>query len=183
MSRMKNMILPFLLIIVFSLSGYSQEVKLKSGFGIGFQINQYQKDFGLGFQLNSPYFVQNRLTIRLRGNIMFFEHSDRQTGKITWTNYTNFTLGIAGIGGYVSDRIRVYGEGGMVMLLPHFDFSSEQAIFGGYGLFGFEFFMSEAFNYFIELGGVGTGARADELPFAPIFSNGFLASVGFRKVF
>ncbi|HEY5825345.1 MAG TPA: hypothetical protein VIT44_13315, partial [Cyclobacteriaceae bacterium] len=59
-------------------------------------------------------------------------------------------------------------------------FSSEQFVFGGYGLFGFEFFMHSSSNYFIELGGIGTGARADKIASQPIYSNGFLISTGFR---
>jgi hypothetical protein len=35
-------------------------------------------------------------------------------------------------------------------------------------------------SYFIELGGVGTGANADKVTGNPIYSNGFLISVGFR---
>jgi hypothetical protein len=40
--------------------------------------------------------------------------------------------------------------------------------------------MGPGINYFIELGAVGTGAKADKLPTNPIYSNGFLMSVGFR---
>ena len=40
--------------------------------------------------------------------------------------------------------------------------------------------MNKSINYFIELGGVGTGAKADKIAFKPIYSNGFLIDVGFR---
>ncbi len=50
--------------------------------------------------------------------------------------------------------------------------------------FGFEFFFTENTNrnpsYFIELGGIGTGAIANKLSSNPIYSNGFLISVGYR---
>ena len=35
-------------------------------------------------------------------------------------------------------------------------------------------------NYFIEMGGVGTGAIAEKSIGKPIYSNGFLLSVGLR---
>jgi hypothetical protein len=35
-------------------------------------------------------------------------------------------------------------------------------------------------SYFIELGGIGVGANADKVPGKPIYSNGFLISVGVR---
>jgi hypothetical protein len=35
-------------------------------------------------------------------------------------------------------------------------------------------------SYFTELGGTGTGARADKLPGAPMLANGFNVTVGFR---
>ena len=54
---------------------------------------------------------------------------------------------------------------------------------GGYGLFGFEFFMNSRNNYFIEIGGVGTGAVADKVANSPIYSNGLLINVGFRHQF
>ena len=53
-------------------------------------------------------------------------------------------------------------------------------VLGGYGLLGFEFYPHRKGCYFIELGGVGTGATADKIPSSPIYSNGFLISTGIR---
>lgn len=74
----------------------------------------------------------------------------------------------------------MYGEGGILGLFPSSDFSSKKFVFGGYGLFGFEFFMNQMNKYFIELGSCGTGAKADKIATKPIYSNGFLISTGFR---
>ena len=65
-------------------------------------------------------------------------------------------------------------------ILPNSDFSNKSSEFGGYGVFGFEFKSRPIFGYYIELGGVGTGAIADELATNPIYSNGFLTKVGLR---
>jgi len=67
-------------------------------------------------------------------------------------------------------------------LIPNGIFSSASSQAGGYGLFGFEFKPIDAFGFYLEVGGLGTGAKADKLPTKPIYSNGFLTNVGFRIV-
>jgi hypothetical protein len=79
--------------------------------------------------------------------------------------------------------MRLYGEGGVIVLFPSSEFSSESEVLGGYGLFGFEFFFSHQSNYFIEIGGIGTGAVADKASGKPIYSNGLLINVGLRHHF
>ena len=161
----------------------AQEAQINNGFGLGFQLNQYQKDFGFGIQLTSPYFLHDRMAVRVRGNFMFHEHISVESQEYTWTPYSNITLGLVGVGGYVGEHIRLYGEGGAMLLLPSDDFSSESSEIGFYGTFGFEFYSAPHINYFIEIGGVGTGAKADKIPLSPIYSNGLMLSVGFRHVF
>ena len=158
----------------------AQTASLPSGFGFGFQLNQYQNDFGLGLQVTSPLFVHNRLGIRVKGNFMFLEHLKNDLTE--WTPYSNVSVGIYSIGGQVGENIRLYGEGGIVFLFPSSEFSTSSSDIGGYGLFGFEFFFSNHTNYFIELGGIGTGAKANKIEHSPIYSNGFLISVGFRAI-
>ena len=175
---MKKTIFTLSIIFTFLVISNAQEDKISHKFGAGFQINQYQNDFGLGVNLTSPYFVYNRMALRFRGNLMFYQHvKDNET---TWSPYSNISLGLIGVGGYVADFIKLYGEGGIIGLFPSEEFSSESFLIGGYGLFGFEFYMSHSLNYYIELGAVGTGAIADKLPANPIYSNGFLINVGFR---
>lgn len=81
------------------------------------------------------------------------------------------------------ERIRLYGEGGFIGLFPDSSFSDTDFVAGGYGVFGFEVFMDLRRRYFIEIGGVGTGAREDNTPGRPIYSNGLLISTGLRGVF
>ena len=175
---MKNLIIAAFLTLGFASTTYAQENRISTDFGLGFQLNQYQNDFGMGINLTSPYFVYDHLAVRARANLMFNEHLQDQ--NITWTPYSNITLGLIGTSGYVGDFMRLYGEGGVIMILPSSTFSSGDPEFGGYGLFGFEFYMSPITNYFIEIGGVGTGAVADKVPGNPIYSNGLSISVGFR---
>lgn len=163
--------------LTFNHSLHSQ-AKPSSKMSIGFNLGQYQRDFGLGVNITSPYFLKDNLAVRFRANFMFNEHEFNN--EITWTPYTNFTLGLIGVGGTISDFARLYGEGGIILIIPSSDFSSSSSELGGYGLFGFEFFMNPHVNYYIELGGVGSGARADKVPLNPIYSNGFLIQTGFR---
>lgn len=162
-----------------SILSIAQEQSLSNGFGLGYQITQHQKDFGLGLNLTSPYFADNKIAVRARGNVMWHEHINSDF-KNTWSEYYNLSLGLIGVSGEIAGFLRLYGEGGLIALLPSSNFSNEDLEMGGYGLFGFEFFSSPHFNYFIELGGVGTGALANKLSTEPLYSNGFLMNVGFR---
>ena len=159
----------------------AQEGEISTGLGAGLQLNQYQNDFGIGLQVTSPHFVYDGLAVRLRGNLMFNQHIENN--ETTWTPYSNLSIGVLGISGKVGEHIRLYGEGGIIGLFPSEEFSSENFELGGYGLFGFEFFMSQNDNYFIEIGGMGSGAAADNIPGSPIYSNGLLISVGYRHLF
>ena len=163
---------------VFTLNAQTQGKLINNGFGFGFQLDQYEKDFGLGVSVTSPYFADDKIALRLRSNLMFNENV--QNALTTWTPYSNMSFGVVGVGGMVGDYIRLYGEGGIIGLLPSNKFSTDKFVFGGYGLFGFEFFMNNSTNYFIEIGGVGTGATENKIITKPIYSNGLLISAGLR---
>lgn len=154
---------------------YAQE---KNSFGVGININQFQNDFGLGVHIISPYFANNSVAVRLGANLQWLQHIDNN--ETTWSPYSNIQLGFRGRHQIIENKLFVYGEGGTVLILPNSAFSTKQKLFGGYGLFGFEFSYSNRLGYFIELGGMGTGAKADKIQSQPIFSNGFTASTGFR---
>jgi hypothetical protein len=145
---------------------------------IGFNLSQYQKDFGAGLHVISPYFCKETIAVKAGLNIQWFEHStDTETTRST---YQNIQLGIRGRSNIVTRNISVYGEGGVIMILPNSDFSSKRLALGGYGLFGFDFRIVPRFAYFIELGGVGVGTTADKVASKPIYSNGFLTNVGIK---
>lgn len=118
--------------------------------------------------------------------MQFLQHlnSDNET---TWSPYGSYQLGFVAVGGAAGGFARFYAEGGILLITPSSEFSSSSTEIGGYGLFGFEFFMGSApdvpVSYFIEPGGIGTGATADKVPGKPIYSNGFSISVGVRGYF
>lgn len=149
----------------------------------GFQLGRYQNDFALGLNLTSPPFAGDRMAIRVRGSVAFHEHLSvgAEPRTETWTPYANLSAGLVGFAGRVGKSIRLYGEGGAIGLVPPDDLSSATLEVGGYGLFGFSFFAAQNQSYFLEIGGVGIRARADQLRASPIYANGLTISVGFRS--
>lgn len=172
------LLLPCIIMSVLIASTQNPVKPVNSSTGFGFQLNQYQNDFGFGISITSPLIIKNRAAVRLRGNLMYNEYIENESTH--WEPYTNLSLGLLSLGGKVSERIRLYGEGGFIFIFPPDKISDDNLVFGGYGIFGFEFFMSHSGNYFIELGGIGTGATAEKVENKPIYSNGFLISTGLR---
>lgn len=145
---------------------------------IGFNISQCQKDFGFGVQFISPYFFRKTVAIRAGASLLWLEHFHGSENKLT--PYQNIQVGMRGRSVVVNHNISVYGEGGTFLVLPNSKFSAQSFVLGGYGLFGFEFRIMQKFAYFIELGGVGTGATADKTANKPVYSTGFLTNAGFK---
>jgi len=180
MIKNKISLLLTITLIAFHLISNAQKSEMvpNYGFGFGFSVTQIQKDFGLGLNIISPYFANHKIALRIKGNMMFNENI--QESSTTWTPYSNVSLGIIGVGGMVGGNVRLYGEGGMIGLFPSKEFSDKEFVMGGYGQLGFEFFLSNGCNYFIEIGGVGTGANAEKIENKPFYSNGLLVGAGFR---
>jgi hypothetical protein len=172
----------FSIIMILSALQIQAQERLNKNLGIGGQVGQHQNDFGIGLNITSPYFANEKMAVRLKGNLMWNEHLNSNS-EATWSPYSNLSLGFVQSVGEISNSIRVYGEGGAIWLFPSSKFSSKSIQFGGYGLFGFEFYFEKHLNYFIEAGGVGTGAKADKIEGKPIYSNGFLINVGIRAQF
>lgn len=146
---------------------------------IGFHLNQFQNDFGIGLNLTSPYFAKN-LAIRLRTSLMWNEFLPSGEVETVWSSYSNSQLGILQKTPVIKGKINLYSEGGATILFPNDKFSEKENVVGGYGLFGFEFLPRDNFNYFIEFGGIGTGAQTEKAEIMGVYSNGFLMSVGMR---
>jgi hypothetical protein len=165
------------ILIVLSLRGQERDFNKIS---YGFQLVKFQNEFGFGIHLLSPEFKNLRFNVKV--NLNWLNHLDNQNNE-TWTEFLNNQFGI-NYHRSITNRINLYSEGGVVLLFPNNSFSDESVNIGGYGLFGFEFFFTENTgrnpSYFIELGGIGTGAIANKIDSNPMYANGFLISVGFR---
>lgn len=151
----------------------------KNSISIGVNINNFGQDFGIGINVTTPHFFNGHAAIRASENYQWLNHLDKN-GKYTWTGYHMVRIGAAGINVALTNSIKLYGEGGVSLLLANNMITSKPTSIGGYGLFGFEFLTKRHISYFIELGGIGSGATADKVTASPIYSNGFLASTGLR---
>lgn len=144
---------------------------------IGYELDRFHNEFGVGMNVTSPFFLDGRLAIQ--GAIIRSSYNAVIDNEYTWLNYNTYKVGLVG-SHPITSNIRTYGVGGVVYLTPNNQMSDKSSVTGGYGAFGFEFLQDRRVTYFVELGGIGTGARADKLPGKPIYSNGFLETVGFK---
>jgi hypothetical protein len=158
-------------------------------FAIGYCLTQYQNDFGVGMNLTTPYIVKAAMAFRLTGSVQWLQNMEINQSSpfaqvtTTWSPYAAFRLSVVSRQFVITNKISVYSEGGVVLLLPNSSFSSRSTQFGGFGVFGVEFHPSQHWAQYLEVGGIGTGAVADKAVGQPIYSNGLLINVGFRVYF
>ncbi len=144
-------------------------------FSAGFQLHDFNDDFGCGINLTSPWLWNKKAAIRLSQDIVFSNIKN-------WKPYGSSRLGVVGSTGLIHRFLRLYGEGGLQVLVVNKKISSDMISIGGYGHFGFEF-ITNSNSCFIELGTSGVGVRADKLEGKPLYFNGFCIGVGTRHYF
>jgi hypothetical protein len=146
---------------------------------IGFDVSSFSNNYGVGGVIVSPKLLDGRLWFQLAGDYAWVQGNAGSNAD--WFPYGNFRLGICS-GRFLADNvpIRFYTEAGAVLLVNGSSLSSEKTHWGTIGLIGLEFFLDSHAAPFIELGGMGTGAKADQLQGVPIYANGFVASWGFK---
>lgn len=174
-------ILPVCCLLFFiSLNSFAQERDL-SKIRIGFQLQQVQQDLGFGLHMLSPTFLGN-FRLKASYNINWLTHLNND-GFSTWSAYSSFNYGTR-YQKLISNNLNIYAEGGPQILINPNSISSEKVNFGGYGLFGFEFFFNDKSSSntscFLELGASGNNSRADKVITKPKIANGFITSVGVR---
>lgn len=151
---------------------------IHNGFAFSYQLSNRQNDFGMGLNVLSPYFAKKSLAVRLNASIFWHQH--RHVNNISkWSLYPTFNIAFRHRAKILEDKLYAYTEGGFVLLLPNAEFSNEKIDFGGYGLFGLEFYSARFVSYFIELGGIGTGAREKGVG-QNLYSTGFMANAGVK---
>jgi hypothetical protein len=146
-----------------------------SRMALSFSLQEWGNEFGTGFQITSPWFWHEKTAVRLGGSALWKQDAN-------WATFYALRLGLVGATFMRNEDIRLYGEGGFLFLFPSASFDSDPFAFGGYGHFGFEFFMPKAIaslssSYFIELGTNGVGAKTDK---GQLYLNGFSVSTGLR---
>ncbi len=178
-------ILPILVFLVFAIMLPAQASSQDSQFGkapvsasrisLSFSLQEWGNEFGTGFQITSPWFWHEKTAVKLGGSVLWKQDAN-------WASFYVLRLGLIGGSFMANSDIRLYGEGGFLFLFPAASFDSDPFAFGGYGHFGFEFFMPKGIaslssSYFIELGSNGVGAKTNS---GQSYLNGFSASTGLR---
>jgi hypothetical protein len=144
-----------------------------------------QTDYGLGIAVTTPFLHANRVAMRLGLERQFVDGVPKGESKEVRQGYTVVRGGAVGLLGVVESHVFLYGEGGLLYLMPGEDLAADEA-FGAYGQVGLEFFprMSDSrrqYSVFVELGLRGApGAEATELKGEPFFGNGFTTRAGLR---
>ena len=146
-----------------------------SRISLSFSLQEWSNEFGIGLQITSPWFLHEKVAARL-GGFVLWKHD------VNWATFYALRLGLIGANFMANSDIRLYGEGGFLFLFPNSSFDSDLFAFGGYGHFGFEFFLPmvnipASSSYFIELGSNGTGAKTNS---GQSYLNGFSISTGLR---
>jgi len=160
-------------------------VETNEGTSLGFTISRFQDDFGMSATAGSPTFFRDTSRVTLGGGVAWFPERVLSDGSERWELYGHLRLVWEGGRRIEGLPLRLYGFGGPVLLLPPDTLTSSRAKLGGIGGFGFEFYMPAAgkdgpVSYLVEIGGIGTGAQADNVPGQPLFANGFLVAAGLR---
>jgi len=148
---------------------------------LGFELKDFSGDYGLGLNFTTPYFANGFMALRVHGAMSWLNGVPEGEMEYSWMPYGSVQVALVGSVGEVGGFARFYTEAGGIIIFPNKDFSDDIA-FGGYGLFGFEFFTSKMspVTYFIEAGGMGTNANAEKSAGNPAYANGFIIDVGIR---
>ncbi len=176
---MKNILFlstAFLLFFAFAKSAVAQD---RHPFRVGFQLQELQGDFGLGLNLDVPL-PGKWPVLRLAGNWHWLDIPGETRSQTA--SFQTIRLGIAPNGWPIAEKIKVYGEGGVLFLLSENALSRNGFATGGYGLFGFEFFTEKmnGSSLFLEIGGTAAGRRVERRESVPSFGAGLLLGAGFR---
>jgi hypothetical protein len=163
----------------------SGETAEKTGVALGLQLQRFQDDFGLGATFVSPAFgpwVRWAAT----GGVAWYPHAVRTDGMLGWEAFYHGRVTVEVGPPFRGDSIvRPYGFGGAVMLGLPGALSKDSLAYGGVGGFGFEFRFRTPrrdgpVTYFMELGAIGTNAKASRFTTNESIASGFLIAAGFR---
>lgn len=151
----------------------------KQAFRMGFELQGLQGSFGLGpsFTVPLPGYWPS---LRVAGHWHWLDVPSENNSRLA--DFQTIRLGTAPDGWRVAEKIKVYGEGGVLLLIADRTLSNKSFTPGGYGLFGFEFFTNEIGGsaLYLEMGATSSGLRVERPEGVPRFGAGFLLGAGFR---
>ena len=157
----------------------------RNGWALGYTLHRFQDDFATGGSIATPRFARGSLRVTLAGGVAWSPHAVTSDGDQDWARYGVARLVLEGGARADGSPVRLYGFGGPMLLALPDRLSDDSFAVGGIGGFGFEYYFMKddhdgPVSYFTELGGAGTGARADNQPGSPMLANGFFITVGLR---
>ena len=146
---------------------------------VGYELDRFQNDFGVGLNVTSPHFAGGYLAVQAAVVRSWVDALAPGATEQNWYPYTAYKLGLVATRP-LTGQFRTYAVGGVSLFSPNKDLSEKSQVVGGYGAFGFEFVAGGPITYYIEMGGIGSGAHAEKAAGKPLYGNGFLETVGFR---
>ena len=149
---------------------------------VGWEISSFANNYGFGARVDTPRFARGTVHVQIGASLAWVQGVPLGESDTTWAPYTLLRIGVVRSTPIGSLPLRFYGGGGLALVLPTNDVSGQTVQGGGYGLTGLELSMPEGgrARWFLEVGGMGTGAKADRLTNSPIYANGFTIGWGFR---
>jgi len=166
-------------------SGQTPASATNTGAAVGMAVQRLQDDFGVSGFFTSPAFFGGNARVTVAGGAAWYPYGRTSSGDQDWVPFGHTRI-VAESGHRLGQApLRLYGFGGVILAFLPQRLSDDLLSVGGVGGFGFEFFAptnsgSAPVSYFIELGGVGSGARATNEPGRPVLLNGFLIQSGVR---
>ena len=155
------------------------------GSAIGMTVQRLQDDFGVSGSWSSPAFLNEKARMTASGGVAWYPNGTGASGDQEWVPFGHSRVVVESGHRVGRSPLRLYGFGGAILIFRSERLSRDVLALAGTGGFGFEFFapssvVNAPVSYFIEIGGVGSGARATNLPGKPILLNGFVVQAGLR---
>jgi hypothetical protein len=155
------------------------------GSAVGAAVHRLQDNFGLSGNWSSPAFFDGTARITAGGGVAWYPYGTKASGDQDWVPFGHSRVVMESGHRVGRAPLRLYGFGGAMLIFRSERLSDDVLAVAGIGGFGFEFFVpadtiDAPASYFIEIGGVGSGARATKLPGHPILMNGFMVQSGIR---
>ena len=152
---------------------------------VGMSVARLQDSFAVSGNWTGPALFDGTARITAGGGAAWYPYGHRVSGDEEWMPFGHARIVVESGHRVGFAPLRLYGFGGAMLIIRPDRLSDNALAVAGIGGFGFEFFVptemrSAPVSYFIEVGGIGGGARATNLPGRPILVNGFLIQSGLR---
>ena len=177
------------MVLVFSATGAGAQTPVEPssnvGSAVGIAVHRLQDNFALSGSWSSPAFSDGKARITAGGGVAWYPYGTSASGDQDWVPFGHSRVVVESGHRVGRAPLRLYGFGGALLVFQSERLSDNVLAVAGIGGFGFEFFaptstINAPVSYFIEIGGVGSGARATNLPGHPILLNGFMVQSGLR---